>query len=254
MYKLFFLSILLILSGCSPKSPGKSWTARVRLLPVIIQNESKESTWTIEDIREQIRNANVKWKPSKISFVMMPPVERIENDLFIQKGMTGFFKSMVTAGDIAKSTHAYPVFFVSKIIWDDKPAFGISTAPSVPSLQYGTSIAAMAKQRKLVLAHELGHAWNLKHVWSDNLEDTPSEGADDCNENNRCNLMSYCLNQNCGPNDETMTPLQIEEVRKWSLSSSRRHLIIENVPQSIMVLPFSAGFEPEVDLVDDWHY
>jgi hypothetical protein len=221
-------------------------------MPVIVCKEHEtwsETEWSEAQIENGLVNANKYWESTGLQFDISS-FEYISDDkIYDPDGLFDFWRIMSKSQKLAKETHAYPVFFVDSIVYMGKTVGGISTTPSMPlGFQYGTSISSIMKTDHScghALAHELGHAWNLWHVWSDSHNDTPSDGVDDCNPEIKCNLMSYCPNRGCSP--PFFSPEQIAEVRKWAFSPSRIHLLEGDQQASQEVFPL----QDELTLIID---
>jgi len=251
--RIFLVSLLLAGAfGCrTPKSPDKDWTGVARILPIIVTNSAGETRWTRDQLISGFKDNNAYWADVGVQFKMMEPETVVSDVLYEQTGWFDFLSIYSASRIIAKDRNVYPVYFVDSITRGDKIYGGMSTYADAPlGFQYGTIVSAVARGNSgRIIAHELGHAWNLRHSWDDKLADTPGVDSTDCNIPIRCNVMSYCHGPlTCLP-PPFFSPEQIIESRTWSLSQSRFHLLETDIQVQQIVLPLQAEFDPILDPV-----
>lgn len=247
-----FLTGLLLMATfgcCTPKGPSKDWTGVARILPIIVTNSAGETLWTEDQLVSGFKDSNAYWSDTGIQFKIMEPETVVSDVLYDQTGWFDFLSINSASRLIAKERNVYPVYFVQSIKWGDKIYGGMSTYADAPlGFQYGTIVSAVSRNNSgRVIAHELGHAWNLRHTWEDKLADTPGVDPRDCVIPIRCNVMSYCHGPlTCLP-PPFFSPEQIERSRTWALSQSRFHLLETDIQVQQLVLPLQAEFDPVLD-------
>lgn len=251
--RIFLVSLLLIVvCGCQkPKGPDQDWTGVARILPIIVTNSAGETRWTEDQLISGFNDSNAYWADVGVQFKMMEPETVVSDVLYDQTGWFDFLSITSASRLIAKERNLYPVYFVDSIKWGDNIYAGMSTYADAPlGFQYGTIVSSVSRSNSgRVIAHELGHAWNLRHTWEDKLTDTPGVDSSDCVIPIRCNVMSYCFGPlSCLP-PPFFSPEQIEKARTWSLSQSRFHLLETDIQVRQIVLPLQAEFDPILDPV-----
>ncbi len=256
MKNLIAVGCLSLLWGChGPKPPASDWTGVARILPIVITNNEGTTRWTEAAVKAAVKDTNEYWKNTGIQFSFLPIRHMKNEELYEQRGIIEWFKLMKLSKAIATTENVYPVCLVDTIYWNNKRAAGLSTTADMPlGFQYGTSIAAGlgSNTTSKTMAHELGHAWNLRHVWSDSHDDTPSTGPNDCNPEMKCNVMSYCFPGLSCPPPPLFSPEQRTEIRRWALSASRKHVLKTDQVTSFAVLPLRRDTAPAVDSWEKW--
>lgn len=255
MNKLILLLIglvTLVLSGCCPsRGPAKDWTGVARILPIIVKNSDGNTRWLSSQLISGFKRTNEYWSKVGIQFKIMKPEIVVSDKFYDQTGWLEYLSVLSASRKIAKERNVYPVYFVDSIKWGDKLYAGISTFANAPlGFQYGTIISAVVRHNSgRTIAHELGHAWNLRHTWDDKYSDTPDSGPTDCNNLIHCNVMSYCFVSNCPP-PPFFSAEQIAAARIAALSGSRIHILESDINVKQTILPLVTEFEPSLDPAD----
>lgn len=225
MKKIILGVLLLVFSGCMrPKPPDKAdWTGRIRILPVIVQNKDLETKWTQEQIDRSISDTNQFWATTGLQFVSLPTIYVVNQAIYDEQSVSDYLIVVALSNKLVHQYKAYPVFFVNTISWEEQKFGGLSSFANMPfGFQYGTTIAFFkVNSHGSAVAHELGHAWNLRHAWEDKFTDTICSNKRDCNKNIKCNVMSYCHPSTQCLSSPFFTAEQIKEIRLWAWSPSR---------------------------------
>lgn len=220
MQKLSILILLLV--GCNqPKQVTNveaSFVCKVR--PVII-TRTATSQWNETLVSERIDIVNPIYTKAKIRFDFLP-IEYLEKPWLNEIKEAGFDELCQLAKIHAEQRRELAVYFVENVTYKGIEVGGLSNFPSNllgSSYQHGVVIAYGSFRS--VIAHELGHSFNLSHPWQDDavISDTPSRNPDDCVFlENYCNIMSYCddfpLNIEC--DGYNLSVQQCQMIRNWA--------------------------------------
>jgi len=231
--RLFALAALM-LAGCLAPSvvPVRApWSGKCILRPIIVASGGR-SQWTADRVRQYTRWLDAAFGPVGLSFDVRP-AETVENpNWFAIDEMSDFYamseESMIRSAERGELA----VWFVDRI--PAMSAGGISQKPSNAAGKYQHGVAISFTSSEAALLHELGHAFNLSHAWSDSLTDTPTKSSADC-ATEPCNAMTYCFDQRLpkGPClGRTFSKQQAEEVQKWAAASPRNQVVSVSAPKA----------------------
>lgn len=245
-------AVVSVLCGCvGPKPPlnnggTRRWSGICNVRPVVI-TDGGNTRWTDDRIARYTQWLNPAYANSGLSFRILPrnTMERPEwftvdtKDEFYQMGEESMRRSSL--GELA-------VFFVDSIpVWS---AGGVAMLPSNSPGRFQHGIAMAINSSQVALVHEVGHAFNLPHAWSDSFTDTPTRDSKDCTSD-PCNAMSYCGDRRIPQGScsgRTFSPQQMGEVAKWSIILPRKQVVVsKNVPPGISPGRYTDNKDPVVD-------
>jgi hypothetical protein len=257
MRKLLLTAVLLSLVGCSQwrkpvpttnPAPEQFMVCNVR--PIVVTSGG-ETVWTDEML--QVREAVVDqiYTKAKLSFNFLP-AQQLEVPEWYDWDNTKYDATCSYAKNRAEDGELV-IFFVQSMTYNGRAIGGLSNFPSNRNesiYQHGVVISSYSYVD--VIAHELGHSFNLYHPWQDNayVTDTPSSGPDDCGTMDKyCNIMSYCDDDPLKPECLGMglTDQQAKIVRDWSVSYPRSLVVIGGTFTPSRVPVYTSNIEPQVD-------
>lgn len=244
-----------MLGGCDgPKRPPNnggngettSWSGICKVRPVVITN-SGNTRWTNARVAKYTQWLNPAYIKSGLSFQILPRITMEKPEWFTIDTKDEFYQ-MAEESMHRSSQGELAVFFVDSIpVWS---AGGVAMLPSNSPGRFQHGIAMAINSSQVALVHEVGHAFNLPHSWSDSFTDTPTRDSKDCTSD-PCNAMSYCGDRripqgSCFGN--TFSPQQMGEVAKWSIFLPRKQVVVsKNVPPGVSPGRYTDNKDPVVD-------
>lgn len=253
--KLIIVSLaILFSSGCIIPDNGwnnnrgkpPAWIGVCKLRPVIVTS-GNASKWDASRVQRYTRWLNPGYRNANLTFEVLQ-AERFEKpEWFVIGEKAEFYAMSEESMRRARDDGEMAVWFVDSIpVWS---AAGVAQKPSnaLGKYQHGTAISANSNETTLM--HELGHAFNLSHTWSDQFTDTPTRYSKDCSTE-PCNAMTYCLNQRLPSGrclGRTFSKQQVAEVQKWANAYPRNQVVnAKNVPPGAVVR-YTNNTDPEID-------
>lgn len=221
------LSLVLLFSVFGCNQPKKVVNDQVQFMcnvrPIII-TRTGTSSWTEDMVMSRINVVDQVYAGAKLCFNFQE-IEYLEVPWLNETDEKGFAEICQRARDHAEQRGELAVYFLYSMNYKGTDVGGLSNFPS--NLQgsiYQHGVVATYYSYEDVVAHELGHSFNLKHPWQDDVTDTPSSGPDDCDIWEKyCNIMSYCgddpLKEEC--REKNLTTQQTQIVRNWAAAYPR---------------------------------
>lgn len=223
-----------------------SWVGVCKLRPIVVTSGG-QSKWDQTRVSRYARWLDPGYRNAALKFDVLP-VERMESEAWFTIDQKSEFYAMSEVSMAhSASKGELVVWFVDSIpVWS---AGGIAQKPSNAVGKYQHGIAISANSSEASLMHEVGHALNLSHTWSDSFTDTPTRDSKDCSTE-PCNAMTYCFDQRLPRGaclGKTFSKQQVSEIQKWASAFPRSQVVTaRNVPPGA-VLTYTENTSPEVD-------
>jgi len=250
------LAATLLLSGClMPHNGGNdnggdddplAWIGECKLRPIIVTSGGA-SKWDAARVQRYVRWLDPGYRNANLTFDILR-TEKLESpEWFTIDKKADFYamseESMRRAADDGEMV----IWFVDSIpVWS---AGGVAQKPSNVTGKYQHGLAISANSSEASLMHELGHAFNLSHTWSDSFTDTPTRDSKDCSSE-PCNAMTYCFDKRLPKGaclGKTFSRQQVSEIQKWASAYPRNQVVAaRNVPPGVVVT-YTDNMDPEVD-------
>jgi hypothetical protein len=220
----------LTLAGClAPNGGGVGgqrapWSGKCVLRPIIVSSGGS-AQWTAARVRQYTRWLDAAFGPVGLKFDVRP-VETVENPgWFVIDKKSDFYAMSEESMRRSAERGELVVWFVDRIpAWS---AGGVAQKPSNAAGKYQHGVAISFVSSEASLLHELGHAFNLSHTWSDSLTDTPTKSSTDC-ATEPCNAMTYCFDQRLPKGrclGRTFSRQQAAEAQRWAAASPRNQVV-----------------------------
>lgn len=210
--RLVFVVVLGCL-GCSQArpQPPASWSGVCQLRPVVTG-----LLWTQEMMDRHLAWLRI-YEPAGLTFNVLPIESATDPREITFVEWAGI---VLEAANRAQTRGELTVWFVDRITMYGGQQGGIaSLADNALGFNWGVAVSSVLNGMpgSVGLAHEIGHAFNLRHTWEDEWEDTLA-GCTGLN----CNLMSYCYKSYLPECQGTwLTANQLAEVRRCAASELR---------------------------------
>jgi len=223
-----------------------AWIGECKLRPIVVTS-GDSSKWDDARVQRYVRWLDPGYRNANLTFDVLR-TERLENpEWFVIDEKADFYAMSEESMRRAADSGEMVVWFVDSIpVWS---AGGVAQKPSNVAGKYQHGLAISANSSEASLMHELGHAFNLSHTWSDSFTDTPTRDSKDCSSE-PCNAMTYCFDKRLPKETclgKTFSRQQVSEIQKWASAYPRNQVVVaRNVPPGVVVT-YTDNTDPEVD-------
>jgi hypothetical protein len=262
MQKFWIFLLFIIILGCTwkrppppdepppPPPPDSSVLFTCAVRPVFITSGG-QTDWTDELFNPRIAVVNHIFEPVRLRFNFLP-IEHLESPILYELNQDDEWDDLAVLSKFhAEERREIAVYFVKNIRSGSSFYGGLASLPSNQQdsiFQHGVAISISSTLN--VVAHELGHVFNLRHTWADNHTDTPSSGPQDCDVPAKyCNLMSYCSPglTGVGCSSIRFSKEQITEGRYWCIVPPRSVVVNSGMVTTSRLPPYTDTTKPVVD-------
>jgi len=222
------------------------WVGVCKVRPVIVTSGGK-TQWDSARVQRYVRWLDPGFRNASLTFTILR-AEKVEKpEWFVIDKKSEFYAMSEESMKRSKEKGEMIVWFVDSIpVWS---AGGIAQRPSNAAGKYQHGLAMSVSSSEAALVHEMGHAFNLQHAWSDDFTDTPTKDSGDCSLE-PCNAMTYCGDRRLPRGSclgRTFSRQQVSEMQKWASAYPRNEVVsARNVPPGVVVT-YTGNIEPETD-------
>lgn len=224
---------LIVLAGCAETMPETVFAKNkgtVHVRPIFIADTDGDTPWTPDRLETMIRHARAIFAMADLQ-IDMKPIERLNCSDLCDVNDGNVEELCLMAKESAEVYGELAVFFVKSFVRKGVPYSGLAFMPGNNEddhWRHGVFVAQLCYEN--TLAHELGHAFGLRHAWRDDSIDTQIIEPEDCDApQSYCNVMHIC-GRSTAPEclGQELTDGQIEQIRSWTTQSPRDQVISWN--------------------------